>query len=239
MTESQWQVTLRELPIRAVDCLKYIYKLRERGERVTTSGMRERLQAQEPDGQLSDATVTQLFKYLAAQGYVDHVPYKSVQLTATGERMAAELVRRHRLLEAFLFTSLHFSWDRVDAEAERLEHGASEELIDRMDEMLGFPKTDPHGDPIPNKEGEVVTPTTQPLARLEDGEAGIVRRVNDDSAEMLRYLADLELVPGAVVRMLGREPFEGPLRVEIGPGATCATREIGVKLAGEIAVEMV
>ncbi len=147
---------LRDLSVRAVDCLKFVYKLDERGERVTTSTMRERLQALEPDGQLSDATVTQLFKSLAEKGYVEHVPYRGVTLTERGRVAAAELVRHHRLLELYLARAMDYSLDAVDAEAERLEHAISEEFEDRVDALLGHPTEDPHGDPIPSKTGEVV-----------------------------------------------------------------------------------
>ena len=137
------QGAIHQLSRRAVDCLKYIYKLRERGERVTTSGMRERLQTLEPKGQLSDASVTQLFKSLAEQGYITHTPYRGVELTARGEEVAAELTRHHRLLELYLVEQLGFSWDQVDAEAERLEHAISEEFEDRVDALLGHPTADP------------------------------------------------------------------------------------------------
>lgn len=225
---------LRELSPRAVDCLKLIYKLSERGERVTTSLMRERLAALEPSGQLSDAAVTQLFKWLAEQGYVRHVPYRGVELSAAGRQVALEMTRRHRLLELFLTRVMGYSWDRVDAEAERLEHVISEEFEERMDAMLGHPTEDPHGDPIPLKSGEIIAPQTQPLLELAPGAEAVVRRVQDDNAEQLRYLSRLGITPGAAVRVVEREPFGGPLRLEVGE--TRAEQAVGPQLAAGIQV---
>lgn len=236
MTGETTAEDIRRLPVRAVDCLKYLYKLRERGERVTTSLMRERLQALEPDGRLSDATVTQLFKSLAEQGYVDHTPYHGVELTEKGARVAAELVRHHRLLELYLVRHLGYSWDQVDAEAERLEHVISEYFEDRLDALLGHPTEDPHGDPIPSKTGEVVTSHTQPLSALQPGDSAIVRRVNDDNAEMLRYLAALRLAPGARVTLLERAPFGGPLRLRIEREGMAREESVGSELADAVQV---
>lgn len=236
MTGETTAEDVRRLPTRAVDCLKYMYKLRERGERVTTSAMRERLQAQEPDGQLSDATVTQLFKWLAEQGYADHVPYRGVELTPKGLAVAAELVRHHRLLELYLVEHLGYSWDEVDAEAERLEHVISEHFEDRLDALLGYPTVDPHGDPIPSKTGEVPESHTQRLSALQPGDEAIVRRVRDDDAEMLRYLASLRLVPGARITLLEREPFGGPLRLRIENDGVVSEHAVGNELASTVQV---
>lgn len=165
---------------------------------------------------LSCASATNMVKKLTERGLVTHSPYKGVALTETGEKVALEVLRHHRLLETYLSERLGVPWERVHAEADRLEHALSEDLEARLDADLGYPTTDPHGAPIPTKEGTIATPATQRLWGAVPGTAVTVVAVADEDSTLLMYLADLGLVPGATVEVLAKAPFDGPLHIRVG-----------------------
>jgi DtxR family transcriptional regulator, Mn-dependent transcriptional regulator len=190
------------------DYLKCIWML-ERNGRVTTGAIADRLE-------VSAASATAMVKKLARLGLVEHEPYRGVALTHPGTRMALEVIRHHRLLELYLMQALGLPWDRVHEEAERLEHHLSDELEARIDAALGHPTRDPHGDPIPTPQLELAGVDDRPLTDLEDGCPAIVKRVPDGDPELLRYLAELGVVPDESVVVVSRAPFEGPVTVEVG-----------------------
>ncbi|HEX5502636.1 MAG TPA: metal-dependent transcriptional regulator [Thermomicrobiales bacterium] len=194
------------------DYLKAIYKLGHEGTGgpVTTGALAEALAVAAP-------SATGMLKKLAELHLVAYHPRRGVTLTPAGEKVALEVVRHHRLLEAYLAEALGYGWDEVHDEADRLEHHVSDELEDRMDAALGYPTVDPHGDPIPSREGVVVAATCRPLTALAAGERGAVGRVSDADPGKLRYLAELGLRPGVAVTLLEELPFNGPLRVRVGP----------------------
>ncbi len=190
------------------DYLKGIYRLQATDPIVTTQRLAEELG-------ISGPSVTNMVKRLHELGLLRHTRYHGVQLTEAGERVALEVIRHHRLLELYLAESLGYRWDEVHAEAERLEHHVSEELEARMDSVLGHPTRDPHGDPIPSRDGVITTIPDMRLLDLEPGTRAIISRVSDRDPELLRYLGDLGLYPGAEVTVLERLPFEGPLRIRV------------------------
>jgi len=207
------------------DYLKAIYRLGEVGGPVTTLRLAAELAVSSP-------SVTNMAKRLHDLGLVRHARYHGVALTPEGERVALDVVRRHRLLELFLAETLGYAWDEVHAEAERLEHHVSDELDARMDAALGHPTRDPHGDPIPNREGVIAPIAEGPLVALAPGALAIVVRVTERDPERLRYLGGLGLRPGMDVVVVERMPFEGPLRVV----ADGAEHVIGHALAASVLV---
>jgi DtxR family transcriptional regulator, Mn-dependent transcriptional regulator len=209
------------------DYLKAIYQLSEAGAPVSTSAIAERLG-------IAAGSVTGMLKRLAEAGLVDHTRYYGARLTDDGVSNAVRTIRRHRVLERFLVDILGYTWDRVHEEAERLEHVVTEEMIDRMAGVLGEPEADPHGAPIPAAEGEFQEIRFPTLAELAAGDSATLRRVPDEDPAALRYLAELQLRPGAELLVLDRAPFDGPLRVRIN-----GTEQIvGRALARQIQVEL-
>ena len=150
-------------------------------------------------------TATTMVKALAESGLVKYEPYVGVRLTSAGQKLAALVLRRHRLMELFLVKVLGMSWVEVHEEAERLEHAASDRLIDRIDTMLGRPSVDPHGDPIPGEDGSLTTAHYQTLLNCPLDTPAVVTRVTDQDAAFLRFLEDSDLKPGQAVRVEARD----------------------------------
>ncbi|HEY7235252.1 MAG TPA: metal-dependent transcriptional regulator [Gemmatimonadaceae bacterium] len=200
---------------------------------------------------IAPASVTGMLRRLADQELISYERYRGVRLTDAGRRAALRTIRRHRVIEAYLTKALGYPWDRVHDEAERLEHAASDDLIDRMAAAIGEPTTDPHGAPIPTREGTLDAPPLVALVDVAVGDVVRVRQVGDRDPERLRYLAELGVTPGADVRVVGRAPFGGPITLRIvrqGTGGSESARArsmradreraIGPTLAAQIFVEV-
>jgi DtxR family Mn-dependent transcriptional regulator len=192
------------------DYLKTIWRLSRRdGERVPVGDIAADLAVSAP-------SVTGMVQKLQAMGLVHYARYDGVRLSPKGRKIALEIVRHHRLWELYLHTRLGVPLDRVDSEAERLEHVLSDDMEDLLSRALGEPTHDPHGDPIPTKQGVLGMVRGEPLPRVEPGTTAVVTHVSDRDAAMLRYLVSLGIVPGARVVVVERAPFGGPLTVRIG-----------------------
>ncbi|WP_067598670.1 metal-dependent transcriptional regulator [Nocardiopsis listeri] len=195
----------------AEDYVKVIYDLQERGTGpVTISGMAERLA-------VSNSSVSGMLRKLNELGFVQHQRYGNVSLTEIGTKAALAVLRRHRLLETYLVAELGYSWDEVHDEAEILEHVVSDKFVDRIASHLGDPVVDPHGDPIPTREGTIVQRETVLLSEAEAHTQGVIVRVNDIDPELLRYLADIDIGIGMRVTVVERQPFAGSIQISVRP----------------------
>jgi|SRR5579875_783376 len=201
--------------------LRVIYLLSFKAPPVTTSDVAARLDVSPP-------SVSAMLRRLGAAGLLTASGNGGIALSEHGQRHARDVIRRHRLLETFLVRAAGMSWDEVHDEAEALQHAVSDRLIDRIDAVLGHPRHDPHGDPIPPLSGQHVEVWPPALAGAPVGVYFRVDRISDDDSAALQYLAGLGIRPGLVLRVVDREPFDGPLWVEVDG----RRRAMGAPLAG-------
>jgi DtxR family Mn-dependent transcriptional regulator len=216
----------KALTRQAEDYLKVIYEMEQGGAPAATTDIAAELG-------IAAASVSGMVQRLARLGLVKVERYRGARLTAHGRLAALQLIRRHRIIESFLVTKLGYGWDDVHGEAERLEHAASGDLIDRMAEALGNPTEDPHGAPIPTAAGRVDERRLSSIADLGVGARARIVRMSDRDPEFLRYLKKRGIVPGATVRVAAREPFDGPIELTVGR----AKQSIGAAAAAMVYVE--
>ena len=190
------------------DYLKTIYKLHS-GDPVSTTEIAKTLD-------VSSASVTNMIKRLSGMGLVTHTAYHGVTLTDAGSKIALEIIRHHRLLETYLKEIMGYNWREMHDEAERLEHHISEEFEDRLDEMLGYPTHDPHGDPIPSRDGSLPPSSTDPLTTFSEGESVLIHRLADTDPAMLARLESIGILPHVRITLVNQPTNEGPVRVRVG-----------------------
>jgi len=192
---------------------------------VSTSELADRMQKTAP-------AVVRMASRLKDAKLIAHEPYQGISLTPEGERQALISIRRHRIVEAFLVNVMGFGWHEVHQESDELAASVSDTLLDRMEEMAGMPRRCPHGEPIPTRNGEMPIIRDVPLITLEPEQAITISRVNTHEPEKLRYLHEINLVPGRDIDLVFRAPFNGPLRLRIGRDE----QVIGIELAGALRV---
>lgn len=188
--------------------LAEIYRLQEDSPTVSTTSLAERLDVSPP-------AVPRMLKRLKSSGYVKHVPYQGVELTELGRKEALQEIRRHRILEVFLVNIMGFTWDEAHEHADELGRGLNDALTGRMAEMTHYPQRCPHGEPIPSEEGELPTINDTCIMNLAVGHKGTISRVRTHEPERLQYFASLHVVPGMKFELVGRAPFNGPMRLRL------------------------
>lgn len=190
------------------DYLKVIYRIELEGNKATTTKVADALD-------VSSASATNMVKRLSKMGLVDYESYKGASLTKSGRKIALEIIRHHRLLELYLLEVMGYSWDEVHEEAEKLEHHISEQFEEKIAQLLDDPTHDPHGDPIPTKDGLMPEMDADPLVNAETDQEYIVNRVKDQNPELLRYLEKIGLLPGIKIKIKEKSPFKGPVTILI------------------------
>lgn len=189
--------------------LAEIYRLQEDSPTVSTTSLADRLNVSPP-------AIPRMLKRLQSVGYVKHVPYQGVELTERGREEALREIRRHRILEVFLVSVMGFTWDEAHEHADDLGAGLNDRLTERMSEMAGRPQRCPHGEPIPDSEGRLPPVNDVCIVNLGVGHKGAVSRVRTHEPEKLQYFASLGLMPGTAIEIMGRAPFNGPMRLRVG-----------------------
>ena len=200
------------------DYLKTIYELQSKQDKVNTTLLAKQLD-------IAPASVTGMVKKLAAMRLVEYERYQGVQLSPNGEKIALAVIRHHRLVESYLSDALGVPWDKVHDEAEKWEHILSEDVAERMDAALGHPTTDPHGAPIPTRDGVFEAQDSVPLTSLQAGQRAIITEVSDHDPELLRYLGTLNLYPQTEIEILAVAPFDGPFTIQQSGKACVLGRE--------------
>ncbi|HEX5837486.1 MAG TPA: metal-dependent transcriptional regulator [Anaerolineales bacterium] len=215
----------KPLTISIQDYLKNIYELTENGESATTNALAKKLNISAP-------SVTGMVQKLASSkpALVEYHKHQGVTLTQEGKKAALEVIRHHRLLEAWLVQTLGYSWDEVHEEAERLEHVISEDFERRIAAAMGHPVRDPHGEPIPTEDLKMPPDESTPLSSMRPGESGTIQRVDASDPTLLRYLEELGLVPGVKIQVIDYSPFDHNLTLKVGRKTTVLGLNITSKL---------
>jgi DtxR family Mn-dependent transcriptional regulator len=209
------------------DYVKSIYKLSLENKKVTPTMVAE-------DQGVTQAAVTKMVQRLKVLKLVQYARATGLALSPAGRKIALEVIRHHRLIELYLTEALGYSWDQVHEEAEKLEHVISEQFEEQIEKVLGYPTRDPHGAPIPGRDGTIELPDTTALVDMKPGEHGTVEHVNDDDSEMLSFLGDMGMYPGTEVEMIGREPYGGSFRIKVSG----KDRAVGSEVAANVFVAM-
>ncbi len=209
------------------DYVKAIYKLSLKNKAITPTHLAERLGVSSP-------AVTKMVRKLQDLKLVRYARSKGLSLTPSGEKIALEVIRHHRLLELYLTEALGYSWEEVHDEAEKLEHVISEHFEEKIEKLLGYPTHDPHGAPIPTRDGDVEASEIIKLSRLEPGQRAVIRQVSDNDSDMLSYLGSLGMYPGTRVEMVAKEPYGGSLRIKVSG----KNHSIGSELAEKVFISL-
>ncbi|GAB4460476.1 MAG: metal-dependent transcriptional regulator [Anaerolineales bacterium] len=219
----------KKLTISTEDYLKTIYELTENGESASTNALAQKLKVSAP-------SVTGMIKKLASAkpALVEYQKHQGVTLTREGKRAALEVIRHHRLLEAWLVQTLGYSWDEVHEEAERLEHVISEDFEQRIAAAMGHPTRDPHGELIPTEDLKMPADESVPLSALRSGQSGVVTCIKAAETELLRHLEELGLVPDAAIEVTDYSPFDHNLTVKVGRKA----HVLGLSITAKIFIEV-
>lgn len=204
--------------------LKAIYHLSEDGGKdVLTNQLAEEMHTKA-------ASVTDMIKKLSNKGLITYKKYYGVKVTTKGKNAALQVIRKHRLWETFLVNKLNFNWDEVHEVAEQLEHINSVSLIEKLDEFLGFPKVDPHGDPIPDGHGKVKRVPQVGLDQLTTGYKGVIVAVKDSNSDLLKYLDKIGAIPGKKIQVLGRESYDDSMEILLDGHKVFISKEVSTNI---------